>query len=151
MLGQRLYDLRRKQGLSQEQLAERINVSRQTVSKWESGQSTPDLEKLMALSELYSLSLDELVGKTSPSPAPEPTETTDPQPETSLFSRIAGLCMCGLGIACLLLAVVILFLDPQAEQSIAGSFAITIDGFGVVYGMSAMAVIVGVYLMIRKP
>lgn len=151
MLGQRLYDLRRKQGLSQEQLAERINVSRQTVSKWESGQSTPDLEKLLALAEVYSLSLDELVGKTPPSPTPEPTEATDPQPETSLFSRIAGLCMCGLGIACLLLAVVILCLDPRAEQSIAGSFAITIDGFGVVYGMSAMAVIVGVYLMIRKP
>ena len=151
MLGQRLYDLRRKQGLSQEQLAEKINVSRQTVSKWESGQSTPDLPKLLALAEVYSLSLDELVGNTPPSPAPEPTQTTDPQPETSLFPRIAGLFMCLLGIACLLLAVVILFIDPQAEQSIAGSFAITIDGFGVVYGMSALAVIVGVYLMIRKP
>ena len=59
--------------------------------------------------------------------------------------------MCGLGIACLLLAVVVLFIDPQVKQSIATSVAVTIDGFGVVYGMSALAVIVGVYLMIRKP
>jgi hypothetical protein len=47
--------------------------------------------------------------------------------------------------------VVVLFIDPQVKQSIATSVAVTIDGFGVVYGMSALAVIVGVYLMIRKP
>lgn len=149
MLGQRLYDLRRKQGLSQEQLAEKIGVSRQTVSKWESDQSTPDLERLMALSGCYGLSLDELVGNTPPSAPAEPTE--EHQPDTCLFSRIAGLCMCLLGAACLLLAVVVLFIHPQAKQSIATSVEVTIDGLGVVYGMSALAVIVGVYLMVRKP
>lgn len=149
MLGQRLFDLRRKQGLSQEQLAEKIGVSRQTISKWESDQSTPDLERLMALADCYGLSLDALVGKEAPSPAAEVPQ--EPQPDTRLFSRIAGLCMCGLGIVCLVLAAVIVLLCPQSAEPIAGSFAVTIDGFGVVYGMCALAVIVGVYLMVRKP
>ena len=49
MLSENIYALRRKSGLSQEQLAERIGVSRQAVSKWESGASTPELEKLRLL------------------------------------------------------------------------------------------------------
>lgn len=56
-----LYNLRKQKGLSQEELASRLNVSRQTVSKWEVGESTPDMEKLAAISELFEVSLDELV------------------------------------------------------------------------------------------
>jgi transcriptional regulator with XRE-family HTH domain len=63
----RLYQLRKQKGLSQEELASRLNVSRQTVSKWEVGDSTPDMEKLMAMSELFDVSLDQLVlGKEAP-------------------------------------------------------------------------------------
>lgn len=61
MLSERIYRFRRKSGLSQEQLAEKIGVSRQAVSKWESGTSTPELEKLLALSECFQITLDELV------------------------------------------------------------------------------------------
>lgn len=57
----RLYELRKQKGLSQEELAGRLNVSRQTVSKWEIGDTTPDMEKLAAISELFDISLDELV------------------------------------------------------------------------------------------
>lgn len=57
----RLYQLRKQKGLSQEELAGRLNVSRQTVSKWEIGDSTPDMEKLVAMSELFDVSLDMLV------------------------------------------------------------------------------------------
>ena len=63
----RLYQLRKQKGLSQEELASRLNVSRQTVSKWEVGDSTPDMEKLAAMSELFDVSLDQLVlGKEAP-------------------------------------------------------------------------------------
>lgn len=68
-LEKQLSSLRRQQNLSQEQLAERLGVSRQAVSKWESGAATPELEKLIALCELYHLSLDQLLGL--PAPAPE--------------------------------------------------------------------------------
>ena len=61
MLSERIYKFRRKSGLSQEQLAEKIGVSRQAISKWESGTSTPELEKLLALSECFQITLDELV------------------------------------------------------------------------------------------
>lgn len=55
---------RRKQlGLSQEQLGDRIGVTRQTVSKWELGETTPDMDKLIQLSDLFGVSIDELVGK----------------------------------------------------------------------------------------
>ncbi len=57
----KLYNLRKQKGLSQEELANRLNVSRQTVSKWEVGDSTPDMEKLVAISDLFEISLDELV------------------------------------------------------------------------------------------
>ena len=57
----KLYELRKQKGLSQEELANKLNVSRQTVSKWELGDSTPDMEKLIGLSDLFDISLDELV------------------------------------------------------------------------------------------
>lgn len=57
----RLYELRRQKGLSQEELANRIGVSRQTVSKWEIGDTVPDMDKLIALGNVFEISLDELV------------------------------------------------------------------------------------------
>lgn len=60
-LGERLYEMRRKKGLSQEQAGEALGVTRQTVSKWETDQSTPDFDKIMPICELYGISPDELV------------------------------------------------------------------------------------------
>lgn len=60
MIADQIYALRRKNGLSQEQLAEIIGVSRQTVSKWENGQSTPELEKMIALGKCFHVTLEEL-------------------------------------------------------------------------------------------
>jgi transcriptional regulator with XRE-family HTH domain len=57
----KLYDLRKKNGISQEELANEINVTRQTISKWELGESTPDMEKMIALSNFFEITLDELV------------------------------------------------------------------------------------------
>ena len=72
----KLYELRKQKGFSQEELANRLNVSRQTVSKWEIGESTPDMEKLIAISDLFEISLDELVlnKKTEQSESPDPVE-----------------------------------------------------------------------------
>lgn len=62
-LADRILAYRKAKGLSQEELAEVLNVSRQTISKWETGQSQPDLDKLLPLCELFEISADELLGK----------------------------------------------------------------------------------------
>lgn len=65
-LGERIYKLRTEKNLSQGDLAERLEVSRQSVSKWENNNAVPDLDKIIALSEIFEVSLDELVkGKTT--------------------------------------------------------------------------------------
>ncbi len=76
ILADKLLQLRKKSGMSQEELAEKMNVSRQAVSKWEGAQSIPDLEKILQLSELYGVTtdyllkdemeLEEFVGKDEP-------------------------------------------------------------------------------------
>lgn len=58
---ERLMTLRKKRGLSQEELGFELGVSRQTVSKWESGQSYPDFQRLVLLADYFDISLDELV------------------------------------------------------------------------------------------
>ena len=58
---EKLMDLRRKSGLSQEQLADRLGVTRQSVSKWESGTAMPELVKLISLSDIFGVSVDYLV------------------------------------------------------------------------------------------
>lgn len=63
-LGERLYELRKKKGLSQEEVAEKLNVTRQSVSKWETDESKPDFDKIVPICELYEISTNELLNGT---------------------------------------------------------------------------------------
>lgn len=58
---EKLLEMRKKQGLSQEELGMELQVSRQTISKWEAGQSYPDFQRLVMLSDYFNITLDELV------------------------------------------------------------------------------------------
>lgn len=60
-LGETIYNLRKEKKLSQGDLAEQLSVSRQSVSKWENNSAVPDLDKLVKLSTIFGVSLDELV------------------------------------------------------------------------------------------
>lgn len=65
-IGEKLLDLRKSKQLSQEEVAEKLNVTRQTISKWETDQSMPDFDKIVPLCKLYEISADELLtGKKS--------------------------------------------------------------------------------------
>ena len=58
----KVVQLRKKSGWSQEELAEKLNVTRQSVSKWEGAQSIPDLEKILQLAQIFGVSTDYLLG-----------------------------------------------------------------------------------------
>ena len=60
-IGEKLYELRKEKHLSQEEVAEKLDVTRQTISKWETNQSTPDFDKIKPLCELYGITADELL------------------------------------------------------------------------------------------
>jgi transcriptional regulator with XRE-family HTH domain len=60
-IGKKIHKIRQQKNLTQEQLASDLAISRQAVSKWESGKAIPDIENLMYISNLYDVSLDELI------------------------------------------------------------------------------------------
>lgn len=60
-IGEKLFELRKAKNLSQEEVADKLNVTRQTVSKWETNQSMPDLDKVVPLCELFGISTEELL------------------------------------------------------------------------------------------
>lgn len=62
MLGEKLVTIRKKYGYSQQELADRLSVTRQTISNWECGQGAPALDKAIELARIYQVSLDDLVG-----------------------------------------------------------------------------------------
>ena len=114
-LGERIAYYRGTLGLSQGALAEKLGVSRQAVSKWETDAGLPDLDRLIALSGLYSITLDELVKGAAPAELPESaTVPTEAPPEaeaaaekaaSSAGQKTVGYILLGVGLLCAVLAL----------------------------------------------
>ena len=85
MLGENIRALRKARGLSQQELAERLHVVRQTVSKWEQGLSVPDADMLVRLAECLEVSVEELLG------APKPESTAPLEPQAVLADKLSSL------------------------------------------------------------
>ena len=94
-IANRLLGLRKERGLSQEDLAEKIGVSRQSVSKWERAEASPDTDNLIALAGIYGVSLDELLlggggepkqNGESPPPLPEAADLLSPVPMSPILT-----------------------------------------------------------------
>ena len=124
-VGERIQQLRKAAGLSQEQLAEQIDVSRQSVSKWELNDAAPEISKIIALSELFGVSTDELLkGAESTHAAPTRQESIDTiarlnaaekRIRTGFIAAIAGLIL--LGIEFMMLPVM-----QMLDKDLHGSF-----------------------------
>lgn len=87
-LSERLYELRKSAGLSQDELAEKCGVSRQTVSKWERGECVPDATSLVKLADIYDVTVDEIVRLAS---ADEKEKKSSSVKKTAKISAISAL------------------------------------------------------------
>ncbi len=87
-IGEKIYKLRTERNLSQGELSEMLEVSRQSISKWENGAATPDLDKIIKLSEIFGITIDELVKSNEVSaPAEEKPQTIIIKKESSFPPR----------------------------------------------------------------
>lgn len=108
-LGQKIFELRNQQKMSQGDLAEKLNVSRQSISKWETDASIPELDKLIMLSDLFNITMDELVRDKLPEKsAYEEKENSEKRSSETVVinkqmstQKIIGFILLGAGIICL--------------------------------------------------
>ena len=124
ILGEKLTQARKAVGLTQADVAAKMNVSRQAVSRWESGQSKPSTERLLALGELYGVSIDQLLtqenkpsaaGETiSAPPEVESTEPVIPKTRrTRAWLKYAATVLCGM---LLMLALLLILKKPDSSE-----------------------------------
>lgn len=115
---QRLIALRKEKGLTQAQLAEAINICRQSISDWERGVTKPTQDNLLLLSELYGVSVDYLLGKdVSPAAPAVPVPEQQPQQQTQAPGQrlwlYRGIILI---LAALLVVMTLLFVKERIEN-----------------------------------
>ena len=143
-LPEKIYTLRRQKGMSQEQLAEALEVSRQAVSKWESGRSVPDPDKLVALSRFFSVSVDWLLRNDLEGTAAPPPPSKRGKPSS------AGRILCLLGSLGLLLTGLVIVFLPSAAGRLEASSAVNLGGTGIVLLICVLALASGAFLCFRN-
>ena len=117
MLGEKLLDLRKSKGLSQEEVADKLGVTRQTVSKWETDQSTPDFDKIAPLCELYEISADELLtGVITEKKEEVTTNNNDSKKRT--FGICLGIFLYFVSVAWIMTSIPVLNLNPVLASAI---------------------------------
>lgn len=158
--GQKLQQLRRARGMSQEDLAGQLSVTRQTISKWELDQSTPDLPYLAAISEFFGVTTDYLI-KSAPtaepaSPLSSPSAPSiDPRLKVQLYAKLVlGGLLLLLGAAGVLCFFIISALDPwtyhdgfRSYDGLMG-YLLAHPGSQAVFWLLVSASVVGIIILI---
>lgn len=146
-LSEKLYSLRRKQGLSQEALAEKLDCSRQVISKWENGTTTPDAEMLQKYSELFGVSIDYLVKEDIEKPTS--VQQTWKNDGNKKLLGILGLVLSLMGCVSLIVFGAISVLASETADKIAQSSMIVIDGTFIAMVISVLFVVLGTVILIK--
>ena len=146
-LSEKLYSLRRKQGLSQEALAEKLDCSRQVISKWENGTTTPDAEMLQKYSALFGVSIDYLVKDEIEEPTS--VQSTERNRESKKLLGILGLVISLVGCVSLIVFGAALVVGSETADKIAQSSVIVIDGTFIAMLVSVLLVALGAIILIK--
>ena len=144
MLSEKLYKLRKNSGLSQEQLAEQLNVSRQAISKWEQGTAVPESEKLIAISNYFDVTVDYLLKEDAVDTTNATAEVMGEKPK-----MMAGIVICIAGIVSMVIWGLLSIFRPETSNQLSDSSMITIDGNGMFLILCVVAMVVGASLLLK--
>lgn len=123
-IGQRLLDLRKSKQLSQEEVADKLNVTRQTISKWETDQSTPDFDKIAPLCKLYGITADELINGTKNENNNEKNITNEIIIDNQLVRRkrakgiSIGILLYFIAVVFIIVAIPVFYINPILSTAI---------------------------------
>lgn len=144
LLSEKIYKLRKNSGLSQEQLAEQLNVSRQAISKWEQGTAIPESEKLIAISNYFGVTVDYLLKEDTAGITNTPAEVMEEKPKV-----MAGIVICIAGIVSMVIWGLLSIFRPETSNRLSDSSMITIDGNGIFLILCVVAIVVGASLLLK--
>ena len=147
-LSEKLYNLRRKQGLSQEGLAEKLDCSRQVISKRENGTTTPDAEMLKKYSELFGVSIDYLLKEDIEEPTS--VQAIENNQANKKLLGMLGLVISLLGCVSLIVFGAITVLYSKTANKIAESSVIVINGTFIAMLTSVVFVVFGAIILIKS-
>jgi len=139
-LAENIYRFRTEKNMSQLDLADALEVSRQSVSKWETGTAVPELDKLVKLAKLFEVSLDELVNGEAPTPEKEPVPEEIPEPkiiymEKPVFPTVKRQHIIGSVILfCALIYGLILYQGFSMAETL--SMVLPVVGCGIVFHLT---------------
>lgn len=158
ILSEKIVQLRKKNGWSQEELAEKLNISRQSVSKWESGASIPDIDKIITMSGLFGVSTDYLLKDELEKEQYSETEDVYEKSqlrsvsleEANLFMSLTKMMAARIGVAvslCILSPIPLILMGGFAEYGKFGISENMAGGLGVTILLVLIAVAVGVMIL----
>lgn len=151
-LGEKIYGLRKNSGLSQEQLAEILNVSRQSISKWEGNVTYPEPDKLIAFSDYFQVSLDYLMKADITEDRSEENVITAESASEAEGSKMdpTGLTVCLAAVIALVFYGLLILTAPEASQQMGESSMITLNGTALVLLLLFGLLVLGIALIIRS-
>lgn len=147
MLSEKIRELRRRSSLSQEELADKLNVSRQAISKWELGSAVPTADKLVDIADFFGVSLDFLMRDTHEQLGIALPQNTSNTPEKSHPRRRTASVLL---MAAVFLGVVVLVLYVNGAGVIGGGSGITINGTGMLAALAVMLGTAGAVLFVTS-
>lgn len=149
ILADKIITLRKKNGWSQEELAEKVGVSRQAISKWESAQSVPDLDKILRMSEIFGVTTDFLLkdemeteeysGSTAEDSPLRSVSMEDANKYLAFKHSAAAKIAFGV-LLCILSPICLIILGGLADQGMMTEMVASVVGVSVLLGMIAVAV-----------